>query len=330
MNVYWISSAGIEAHAPAGVPALLRRDTGFVWVDIPHADEAACQLLQDAFGFHPLAVRACRERSHVPKLHAYTDHAFVILNSPEVGHAGHVHLLELDQFIGRRYLVTVHGPFGEGVAVEAALERSETRAVLQRMEAGRFRPAGPAELSYTLVSGLTRQMEALIASLARQIAVLERQTLTGQLGDPERALEAMFTLRHELLTVQTLATQSRVIYARLARLAPRFAATEAQAHFEDIAQQFEAIQHICEGEGQYLRGVIEFYESRTVTKLNLAMERLALITVLLLPITAIASIYGMNIIVSDQTDVRHVLVVLLAIGVTTGLIALWAKRRGWW
>jgi Mg2+ and Co2+ transporter CorA len=330
MHVHWVSPAGIEPHAPEDIEALLQRERGFLWVDIPQLDDAGTQLLLNTFGFHAIAVRACRERSLVPKLHAYANHVFVILNAPEPGAAGHVHMLELDQFIGRRYLITVHGPFGAGVVSDVVLHRRESRAVLQRIESGRFRPASPAELSYTLVATITRHMEALVATLAGKIATLERQVFNRQFGDPEQALETMFSLRHELLTIETLASQSRVVYARLARLTPRFMPVEECAYFEDTANQFEAVQNICVGERQYLQGVIEFFENRMVTKLNIAMERLALITVLLLPVTAIASVYGMNIIVSEQTDVRHVIAVITAIGLLTGLIALWAKRRGWW
>jgi hypothetical protein len=44
----------------------------------------------------------------MPKTHAYPDHVFVVLHAPERGERGHVHYLELDQFIGADFLVTVH------------------------------------------------------------------------------------------------------------------------------------------------------------------------------------------------------------------------------
>jgi magnesium transporter len=74
----------------------------------------------------------------VPKVRAYHDHLFVVLHAPELGTGGHVHYVELDQFIGPRYLVTVHGPVNPAVTPEAA--QRETRAVLGRIEAGRLRP----------------------------------------------------------------------------------------------------------------------------------------------------------------------------------------------
>jgi len=328
MNVYWISTAGVERHQLENLKSLLARQDGFVWVDIPGCNEHATRILSEIFGFHPLAMQACRERTHVPKVHVYADHLFVILHAPEPGVAGHIHLLELDQFIGRRYLITVHGPLGEGVPLEAALR--ETQAVLQRMEAGRYRPSFPAELSYTIISAMIRRTEGLMAGFASKVATLERQVMKGHLGNPEHILEAMFNLRHELLTVRTIAAHSREAYARITVLASRFMPPEERRFIDDLTDQFDRIRGMCDSEQAFLQGVIDFFQTRTVTKLNIAMERLALISALLLPVTAIASIYGMNIIVNDQTQFAHVIGVLVGIGIIMVLMFQWAKRQGWW
>jgi hypothetical protein len=107
-------------------------------VDIPVGDQEAARVLREVFGFHPLAVQAGVERNAVPKVRASRDHLFVILHAPELGTGGHVHYVELDQFIGPRYLITVHGPVNPAVTPEATLR--ETRAVLGRIQAGRLRP----------------------------------------------------------------------------------------------------------------------------------------------------------------------------------------------
>ena len=90
----------------------------------------------------------------MPKVRAYRDHLFVVLHAPELGQGGHVHYVELDQFIGPRYLVTVHGPVNPAVTPEAA-ER-ETRGVLRRIQAGRLRLRSTFELSYAVVSALAQ------------------------------------------------------------------------------------------------------------------------------------------------------------------------------
>jgi Mg2+ and Co2+ transporter CorA len=102
MNVHFVSEDGIQQQPVEDLTALLARDDGLVWVDIPVCDEEAARVLSETFGFHPLAIRACIERNAVPKVRAYRDHIFVILHAPELGTGGHVHYVELDQFIGPR------------------------------------------------------------------------------------------------------------------------------------------------------------------------------------------------------------------------------------
>ena len=66
-------------------------------------------MLSETFRFHPHA-EDCREKRRIPKVHTYADHVFFILHGLEFEEAGWGHLVELDQFVGDRYLVTVHGP----------------------------------------------------------------------------------------------------------------------------------------------------------------------------------------------------------------------------
>jgi magnesium transporter len=138
MDVCLVSDEGVEHRPAEALAALLERKDGLLWVDIPTCDEQAIRVLRAVFGFHPLAIRDCVERNHVPKIHHYADHLFVVLHASERGKGGHVHLLELDQFIGPSYLVTVHGPVNPAAPVDAALR--ETRAVRKRIEAGRMHP----------------------------------------------------------------------------------------------------------------------------------------------------------------------------------------------
>ena len=145
MDLWFVDPDGIRPHDASQLPGLLGRTDGFVWVDLHAQDEQAEWLLTEVVGAHPLVVEACTQRNHVPTLHGYADHVFVVLHSPYAGDAGHVHLLELDQLVGRRYLVTVHGPLNP--VVDPAKALTETDAVLRRIEAGRARPSSPAEVA---------------------------------------------------------------------------------------------------------------------------------------------------------------------------------------
>ena len=327
MDVRFVSDEGVEQHPVERLAALLARDDGLVWVDVPVCDEEAARVLSEVFGFHPLAIRACIERNAVPKVRAYRDHIFVILHAPELGKGGHVHYVELDQFVGHRYLVTVHGPLNPAVTPEAALR--ETRAVLHRIEAGRLRPRSPFELSYAIVSALAQGQEAFVETVTRQVWPLEQRVTSGHLGDPEQFLEELFGTRHALLAVSNMATLGHQIYQRMSALA-RFIPPDCQPLVADIEDQFARVTGVADGQIRYLQGVIEFYKARTDTKVTIAGERLALIAVLTLPITALSSIYGMNVIVNDRTHLGQLAVVLAIMVVMSVGLLRWAKQQGWW
>jgi magnesium transporter len=327
MDVRFVSDDGIQQHPVGELERLLARDHGFVWVDIPSCDEEAARVLSETFGFHPLAIQACIERNAVPKLRAYPDHVFVVQHAPELGEGGHVHYVELDQFIGARFVVTVHGPLNPAVPPEAA--QRETRAVLGRIEAGRLRPGSPSELSYAIVSALAQGQEAFVETVTRQVWPLEQRVTSGQLGDPEQFLEDLFSTRHGLLAVSNMATLGHQIYQRMSTLT-RFVPPDSQPLVADLQDQFARVAGVADGQVRYLEGVIDFYKARTDTKMTIAAERLTLIAVLTLPITAVSSVYGMNIIVNDRTDFPHLAVVLAAMIAMSAILLRWAKRQGWW
>jgi magnesium transporter len=153
--------------------------------------------------------------------------------------------------------------------------------------------------------------------------------MASQLRNPEALLETMFLIRHELITTRTMAAQCHDIWVRMAGI-QRMPDDEDAAFARDIADQFERVRSLADGESHFLFGVIELYQTKVHTKMTVAMERLAVIAAVTLPITAIASIIGMNVIVNDETRFGLLaisLVVMLAISL---LLLRWARRQGWW
>ena len=327
MDVRVIADGGVEQKAVEELELLIALQEGLVWVDIPTCDEEGVRVLSEVFGFHPLAVRDCVERNQVPKVHAYSDHVFVVLHAPERGRGGSVHYVELDQFVGPGFLVTVHGPLDQAVNPDVALR--ETRAVLKRLESGRLRPSSSFDLSYAIVTALARHQESFLAALAREAGRLEQRVMGGEIDDPEQFLEELFRSRHELLVVRTMAALSREIYGRMVTL-ERFVPGASQALVADLADQFARVSGVADGQKDFLQGVIEFYQTRTNTKMTIAAERLAVIAAVTLPITALSSIYGMNVIVNDRTHPVHLAVVLLVMAVMSMVLLRWTKRQGWW
>jgi Mg2+ and Co2+ transporter CorA len=323
-----VTPEGAERHRPDDLAAL-RAAAGpdaLLWVDVPAWDEEAESLLVPVFGIHPRAAGDCARRNPVPKVHVYADHVFVVLHAPERGARGHVHYLELDQFVGPGWLVTVHGPVNPAVAPEAAL--AETATVARRLFAGRLRPRSAHELSFAAVTAIGGRMRDYLVALTQEAWNLERQVTGGHLGNAEQFLEELFSVRHGLLTLETMAAQTREVYGRMTTLV---AFGEAGHRLvADLEDQFRRLAQMADAQREYLHGVIEFYQTRTNTKMTIAAERLAVIAALTLPVTAVSSVMGMNVIVNDSTHVEWLAALLaLMVGMSVAML-IWARRQGWW
>ena len=327
MQLRYVTPTGVEVgDAEDLTPSRSRRD-GYVWLDLEACDDAAAALLADVFGFHPQAIQACRQRSHLPTFHGYPDHWFVVVHRPLIGRAGHVHLLQLEQFIRADALVTLHGPYNPDV--DAAQVRRDTGALRARLDSGRLLPKTPSELSHALIAQLAREYREVLGVIADRVAELERDVMGDDLRHPEALLERMFLLRHELVTIRTMAGHAHEVFERMAGVAdtPAF---DDRALMSDLSDRFGRVRAVGDGERDFLAGVIEYYETRTATKMTVAMERLAVLAAVTLPITALASIYGMNSIVNDKTDWPQILLILAVMAVISGTLLRWTKRQGWW
>ncbi len=326
MDVRFLTADGVESRGADELPDLLTRADGLVWVDVPVWDQQAEETLTSTFGFHPLAIRDCANRNQVPKIHRYPDHLFLVLHAPQPGEGGHVHYVELDQFIGDRYLVTVHGPLNPAVDLAAAMVEVDT--VLGRLDAAKIRPAKGFELSYALLTALTGRLRGYLAELTKDVWRLEQRVTGGHLGDPESFLDEMFRARHGLLTVSNMSSLSREVYGRMVTITA-FGPGAGQSLLQDAVDQFHHLSVMADSQKAYLQGTIEFYQARTNTKMTVAAERLAVIAAITLPITALSSVLGMNLIVNEET---HWMLLTFTLGVMLAMSAtllVWAKRKGW-
>ncbi len=97
-----------------------------------------------------------------------------------------------------------------------------------------------------------------------------------------------------------MASQASEIYRRAVTIVD-FAPADGLAKMRDVLDQYERVASIAQSQLEFLQGVTEFYRARTDTKMTIAGEKLAVIAALTLPITAISSVMGMNVIVNGST-----------------------------
>lgn len=341
MNIWLVTETGVDACAEEDLPGLLARKDALIWVDMPVCDPHRASVLSEVFGFHRVAVRNCVERNHVSKLHMYTDHALTVLHAPQVGERGHVHYVELDQFLGPNYLVTVHGPLNP--AVDPAVALVDTDSALERIRSGQLRPRSPFDLSFAIVSALIQRESDMVAGLARESGGLEQRVMMDEArDDPEGFVEELFEVWYELLAIRTIAAHSSTTYTRMAKLV-RFLPEEGLVRLAELADGFDVVKKMADDQREFLHGVIEFYRTRTDTHMTLAAEKTAAtavkqnddmrritawVAIIAVP-TAVTGFFGQNVPYPGFSDRAGFVASTVIIIVVAALLYLYLRHKEW-
>lgn len=341
MHIYQLTGDGPQPRLVDDLPQLLADSKALTWVDIDHCDAEAVAVLSRVFGFHPLAVHDCVERNHVSKVHVYNDHVFTVLHAPQIGTRGHVHYVELDQFVGENYLVTVHGPLNPAVAPEVA--HLDTEAVLRRLQRGTVTPESPFELSAAIVASLLRRETDMVAGLAEKSGELERKLTLDEIDDdPEAFLEGLFTAWYELLAIRTIARHSAATYDLLAKSATALPETR-RVQLEAIADRFEQVASMADGQKEFLHGVIEYFQTRISTHMTIAAEEMAAtgvrqnddmrkisawVAIVAVP-TGVTGFFGQNVPYPGYGHTAGLVASLVVMVLLAGLLFLVFKSKRW-
>lgn len=233
---------------------------------------------------------------------------------------GQGHLLQLGILAGERMVTTVHSAFNEAVSAEALSK--ETSSVARRLVDEGAGVATANQLVGAILFELAATLRDLLSEAARRSGALDRRIRDERIRDQEAALEELFEVRRDLFTIRNrLAQTSEIVQA---------AARYDKPAFIDVVGEFERLVRMCDGERDFFQGVLDYYEQRINVKINFATERLALIAALVLPLSAVSGILGMNTIVQDRTNVPLTIVFVSAMVVMVAALLVWSKRKDWW
>ena len=230
------------------------------------------------------------------------------------------HLLQLGILAGERMVTTVHSAFNEAVTSEALSK--ETSSVARRLVEQGAGIATANQLVASILLELAATLRDLLSDAARRSGLLDRRIRDEHIRDQEAVLEELFEVRRDLFTIRNrLAQTSEAVQA---------AARYDKPAFAEVVAEYERLVRMCDGERDFFQGVLDYYEQRINVKINFATERLALIAALVLPLSAVSGILGMNTIVQDRTNVTLTIVFVSVMVVMMIALLVWSKRKDWW
>lgn len=314
---------GHWTEAKLGSLASLREDPEVtIWLDLESPNEEEARVLSEVFHFHPLAIEDTLQDYGHPKIDTFDDHVFMIVHGIDFARLNlersmDIRTLELDVFVGDRYMVTHHG--------DPAV-RSISELHKDVCEPG-HRPWVSVRLLHRLLDRLVDNFLPVMDQVGAKLEILEDQIIHNPEPD---LLEKVLEAKKSIQKIRRMTAHQRLILESLARGHLELIPRESLAFFRDIYDHFVRVADLAEAYREGAQSAVEAYLSMSANKTNEIMKVLTQISTVMLPLTFIAGIYGMNF--DLMPELRWVYGYPFAVGlmvITAAGLLIWFRRRHW-
>ena len=291
-----------------------------VWADFAGPTPEELTVLTDVFHFHPLAVEDALASAHHPKIEAFDGYLYLILHAidyrkSETAFATH----DLDFFLGPTYLVTVH----DGQARSAATVREQCVRNEQVLA------EGPAALMHRIIDQMVDNYRPEVEELEEWLDDLEQQVFES----PSPALvREILDVKRDVTALRRIALPQRDAVGRLARREFPLINDELAYRFRDVYDNLVRISDEALMFQDRVTSILEAHLSNVSYRLNEVMRVLTVITVVFMPLTLVAGVFGMNMHlpgVASADDPRPFWWLMAAMAATVVVMLLFFKKRGW-
>jgi magnesium transporter len=254
-----------------------------VWVDLAQPSIPESLILSETFHFHPLSVEDAMSEVQFPKVEAYEGYLYAILHGIESRAAEHTFAThDVDFFIGRNYLVTVHD--GDSRSIADLRDHACRNAKIVG--------EGPVALFHRIVDTMVDHYRPEIDKLEDRLDALEEEIFDT--GDPH-LIRQILDEKHQVASLRRIVTPQRDVIARIARRDFVDISTEMSFRFRDVYDHLVRIADDALMFQDRITGMLDAHLSNISFRLNEVMKVLTLVTVLFMPPTLIAGVWGMNV-----------------------------------
>lgn len=292
------------------------------WLDLTHPSADDVASLSQRFPYiHPLNLEDIRSPIERPKLDQDADYIFVVMHFP-LWDSRHKlsRAAEVDFFVGRDYVVTVHNG-----ALKPLTSQVE-RCLADSAERERLLGRGANHAFHTLIDGLVDYIFPILGKVDKRLHAIEDSLFAS---NAKRVIQEIALLRRDIISLRRIIRQQIPIAQQLETVQHPILHDEMEEYFGDIADHLFKQRDIIDENYEIINSFAETADTLASYRINEVMRILTVISVIMLPLTLISSIYGMNIELPFADDHNAFIItagVMLAIAL---LMLIYFRVRNW-
>jgi magnesium transporter len=299
---------------------------GTTWIRVTDPDPADIDLLTEVFDVHTLSIQDVTEGER-PKLEEFEDYTFVVVKTATLRRdaatfAEELRVTPVGVFIGADWVLTLTPEPTEPLdRVWEAVQVAERR-LLSR---------GPDFTAYRILDAIVSDYYAILDEVETRIETVEEAVIESP---DAAALEELNGLRRDLLSVRRLFWPARDAIAVLARGDPDQVQAETEKYFRDVAEDLVHLAELADTYRELVVGTREMYLNSVSVSTNEAMKTLTVVATILLPLSFVVGLFGMNFGASPynmpELGWRYAYpAVLLGLAGIAAVMAVHFHREGW-
>jgi len=297
-------------------------ENGLTWINIERPTERETEYLAQHYPFHPLDLDDCLSRIQRPKIDEYKDYLFLVLHFPIFNVETRITTTsQVALFIGKDYLITLHK--GE---LKPLVKLFRECQIDEESRQENF-SQGSGHLLYRVIDRLVDYCLPILNKIGSNIEEAEDNIFASR--RIPRAIEDISVLRRDVISFRRIIWPMRAVIASLEPKIRRFTSMDLSVYFGDMTDHVDKIWDGLDEYKEIIEGLNDTHDSLATNRTNEVIRMLTIIATILLPLTVVASIYGMNIPLPFQDSAYSFAFVLAVWAVIVSGMLYFFRRHRW-
>ena len=294
---------------------------GLRWINIERPRAADQAWLEERFDFHQLDYEDVYSRNQRPKVDEYDDYIFIVLHFPRYDKAvSRLNAAEVDVFVGPDYLITL--PNEPLQPISYLFDRCRASEELR----DQLFSKGAGYLLYKIVDDCVDASFPMLRKMGNKLERIEEDIFEGRERSSD-VVRDISNVKQEIINFRKVIRPQRAAFRDLERTKTRYIAEDLDIYFEDIVDASERIWDMLENYKEVVEGLEDTNESAISHRVNEVLRVLTAFSVIILPLTLIASIFGMNVRVPGEESITAFWIIIASmVLVLAGMLAYFRKR----